>query len=282
MLVFTLVERFWPSAAPRPWWRRPLVTDICSWLVLPVAIGAGIAIAAVSTDSMLSRAHTWSWFIFIRAGGNHLPLALNIAIAFVAVDFLNYWLHRAYHHFPLLWSFHVMHHTSEPIDWLSTLRVHPVSQMIDTAIVTALLLFIGLPLNALAAAHALVGFSAVITHANVPWTFGRFGRLFVSPIFHHCHHARIEPDSGLNSVTNFGAALSIWDKIFGTALHAHNHPARYGSHEGPGSTFLSLVLYPLQFCLNSKRPTKPKPSAVIREERPRLLTGQTEKARGSG
>src|SRR5262249_31628019 len=147
-------------------------------------------------------------------------------------------------HFPFLWSFHLMHHSSESIDWLSTLRVHPVSQMIDTAMVTTFLLVVGLPLNALVAAHALVGFSAVVTHANVPWTFGPLGRLFVSPIFHHLHHARIDPGSEANTTANFGAALSIWDRIFGTSIDAKNQPAQYGTDKSPGKSFVSLVLYP--------------------------------------
>ncbi|HSU53128.1 MAG TPA: sterol desaturase family protein [Candidatus Dormibacteraeota bacterium] len=252
MLVFTLVERLWPSSVPQRWWRRPLLLDVCSWLIVPVAIGSGIMLAVLSTSALL-KDPLWPWLVRLQSASNHLPLFLNVVTAFVAVDFLNYWLHRAYHHFPFLWSFHVMHHSSETIDWLSTLRVHPVSQMLDTAIVTALLLTMGLPLNVLVAAHALIGFAAVVTHANVPWTFGRFGCLFVSPIFHHWHHARTEPDSGPERAANFGAALSIWDMVFGTSQAANKQPGRYGAQESPGKSFVSLVLYPLRFCFRGKR-----------------------------
>jgi sterol desaturase/sphingolipid hydroxylase (fatty acid hydroxylase superfamily) len=255
MLVFTLVERLWPSSRPHSWWRRPFLVDVCSWLTLPVAIGSGIMLAVWSTRALL-REPLWPWLEWLQSATNHLPLLLNVLIAFVAVDFFNYWLHRAYHHFPFLWSFHVMHHTSEPIDWLSTLRVHPISQMIGTAIVTTLLLVAGLPVNSLVAAHALLGFSAVITHANVPWTFGPFGRFFVSPIFHHWHHARTDSVSSANHATNFGAALSIWDRIFGTSLDANSQPARYGTVKTPGKSFVSLVLYPLWSCLPRKSRSK--------------------------
>jgi sterol desaturase/sphingolipid hydroxylase (fatty acid hydroxylase superfamily) len=254
MLVFTLVERLWPSSRPHSWWRRPFLVDVCSWLTLPVAIGSGIMLAVWSTRALL-REPLWPWLEWLQSATNHLPLLLNVLIAFVAVDFFNYWLHRAYHHFPFLWSFHVMHHSSERIDWLSTLRVHPISQMIDTAMVTACLLTIGLPLNALVAAHALIGFSAVVTHANVPWTFGRFGSFFVSPIFHHWHHARTEPDSGTEPTTNFGAAMCIWDRIFGTSRDAKEQPAGYGTERSSGKSFISLLLYPLRFCFRGKRDT---------------------------
>jgi sterol desaturase/sphingolipid hydroxylase (fatty acid hydroxylase superfamily) len=253
MLVFTLVEKLWPSPAPHPWWRRPLLVDVCSWLIVPVAIGTGIMLAVDSTNALLPRVPFWPWLLWLQSAIRNLPLLLNIVIAFIAVDFLNYWLHRAYHHFPFLWSFHLMHHTSERIDWLSTLRVHPVSQMLDTAMVTAFLLVVGLPVNALVAAHALIGFSAVVTHANVPWTFGPLGRLFVSPIFHHWHHARTDPGSRAEQPTNFGAALSIWDSVFGTSRDADKQPGRYGTDQSPGKGLVSLLLHPLRFSLPGKR-----------------------------
>jgi len=254
MLVFTMVERLWPaSSAARRWYRRPLLVDIVSWLIVPLAIGAGMTFAVLFMDALKPGLLAFHWLVRLQSEIGKLPLYVQIPVAFVAVDFLDYWLHRAYHHFPFLWSFHVMHHSSEPIDWLSTLRVHPVSQMIDTAIVTGLLLFIGLPLKSLVAANALVGFLAVITHANVPWTFGPLGRLFVSPVFHHWHHARVGEDSATPATANFGAALSIWDRIFRTSTDAENQPSQYGTEKAPASDLWTLLLYPLRFFLPTRR-----------------------------
>ena len=254
MLVFTMVERLWPaSSTVRRWWRRPLLVDMVSWLIVPLAIGAGITFAVLLMDALKPSLDGFHWLVWLQSQIGKLPLLVQVTVAFVAVDFLDYWLHRAYHRFPFLWSFHVMHHSSEPIDWLSTLRVHPVRQMIDTAMVTGLLLFIGLPLKALVAANALVGFLAVITHANVPWTFGSLGRLFVSPVFHHWHHARVDERSAAPATSNFGAALSIWDRIFRTSRNAQNQPSQYGTEKAPATDFWSLLLYPLRFCLQVRR-----------------------------
>jgi sterol desaturase/sphingolipid hydroxylase (fatty acid hydroxylase superfamily) len=249
MLVFTLVERLWPASAPRKWWRRPLVVDIVSWLIVPLAIGAGFTFAVLLLDGLKSSAIMWPWLVWLRTAIARLPLIVNVVVAFVTVDFLAYWLHRAYHRVPFLWSFHVMHHTSDSVDWLSTLRVHPISQMIDTALVTAVLLFAGLPLKALLAANALVGFLGVLTHANVPWTFGPFGRLFVSPVFHHWHHAKVDE----HALANFGAALSIWDRIFQTSREVGHQPRQYGMADAPATNFWDLLLHPLRFWLPSRR-----------------------------
>src|SRR6478672_8150407 len=62
MVVFSMVERLWPSPAAHKWWRRPLVLDICSWLILPLAVGAGITLAVLSTDAVLPRQYLWPWF----------------------------------------------------------------------------------------------------------------------------------------------------------------------------------------------------------------------------
>jgi sterol desaturase/sphingolipid hydroxylase (fatty acid hydroxylase superfamily) len=246
MVVFSMVERLWPSPAPHKWWRRPLLLDICSWLILPLAVGAGITLAVLSTGAVLPRQYLWPWFVQVRDTVGSIPVVIQIAFAFIAMDFLAYWIHRAYHRFPFLWSFHVMHHSSECVDWLSTLRLHPLSQMINTALIAGSLLLVGVPLKAIVAANALIGFSAVLTHANVTWTFGALGRVFVSPLFHHWHHARPKEPSA-EPAMNFGAALSIWDHIFGTATHSEAHPVRFGADNVGSQTLWSLLLQPLRF-----------------------------------
>jgi sterol desaturase/sphingolipid hydroxylase (fatty acid hydroxylase superfamily) len=217
-----------------------------------MAVGAGITLAVLVTD-VLRLEHFWNWLEQVKTATAALPLVIQIVIAFVITDFLSYWIHRAYHRVPFLWSFHLMHHTSEQVDWLSTLRLHPISQMMDTALIAGLLLIAGLSLPAIIVANAIIGFSAVLTHANVPWTFGLLGRVFVSPVFHHWHHARHEPKGGLDSTANFGAALSIWDRIFGTSLHEAKRPARFGVDNAPPMTFWSLVFQPLRFCWHKLR-----------------------------
>jgi sterol desaturase/sphingolipid hydroxylase (fatty acid hydroxylase superfamily) len=49
---------------------------------------------------------------------------------------------------------------------------------------------------------------STVSHANVPWTFGPLGRLFVSPAYHRVHHS-IDDSKGMN----LGIALTIWDVL---------------------------------------------------------------------
>ena len=55
MAVFSVIEGRWPSSRAHKWWRRPLLVDLCSWMIHPLAVAAGIALAAAFTDAVLSN-----------------------------------------------------------------------------------------------------------------------------------------------------------------------------------------------------------------------------------
>ena len=60
---------------------------------------------------------------------------------------------------------------------------------------------------------ALIGYGCLVTlpHANLRWTFGPLGRVFVSPAYHRLHHASV-PIDGRGAV-NFGFVLVGWDQL---------------------------------------------------------------------
>ena len=49
-------------------------------------------------------------------------------------------------------------------------------------------------------------------HADLPWTYGKLSRIFVSPAMHHWHHAKEIRYAG----TNFATVFSVFDIAFGT------------------------------------------------------------------
>lgn len=263
MAIFSLVESLWPSSRAHKWWRRSLLVDICAWLIHPLTLGAGVALAAGCVNVLTTVLPTHGPALVIRTLRDNVagwPMWVQIAVAFLVADFLSYWIHRAYHFFPALWAFHIVHHTSEELDWLSTSRLHPVSQILDTAVVAGILFLLGISVAAVVAANIIIGASALLVHANVRWNFGLVQYLFVSPVFHQWHHARVDgqPD---DHIGNFGAALSIWDRMFGTwSLPALRRPEEFGVEKAPAATLLALVLHPFRACarLASRRFVKNK------------------------
>lgn len=83
----------------------------------------------------------------------------------------------------------------------------------------------------------------VVTHANLPWTWGP-RRVFVSPVYHHWHHST-DPAA---VDRNFAGVLVLWDWLFGTPyLPAGKPPQGYGVAgggvpEGPAG----LLAYPVR------------------------------------
>ena len=261
MVAFSIIEGLWPAARDRKWWRRPILVDICSWLVHPLSVTAGIVLAVSFVDWLLAHSYVADAIANWRSAMTSLPFAVHVFIAVVIADFLWYWLHRAYHHFPLLWAFHIVHHSSEELDWLSTSRLHPLGQMFNHAGITAVLLLLGIPVSAVVASNVLIGAGAVIVHANVRWSFGPLAQILVSPIFHQWHHARCDRN---HASGNYGALFSIWDRMFGTcSVPAATPPTSFGTEDSPKSTIVDLFLHPFRLCaiyVASNRCKSSKPS----------------------
>jgi sterol desaturase/sphingolipid hydroxylase (fatty acid hydroxylase superfamily) len=158
-----------------------------------------------------------------RNGFGAMPWAAQVAVIVVATDLANYLTHRMLHRVSFLWALHAVHHSSERLDWLATSRVHPLDLSINIVAVT-------LPTYALGKVELapwLVTFFFVypfITHANARIRLRAVETVFVTPGFHHWHHA---VDAEAHD-RNFGMFLSLWDRLFGTVVDADDFPTAYG------------------------------------------------------
>lgn len=182
-------------------------------VALGLAVAAPVVEAAVPAD--------------VHDGVAGLPWIAQLAVIVVATDLANYLAHRALHRVPWLWSFHAVHHSSERLDWLATSRVHPLDLAVNIVAVT-------LPTAALGQVELapwLVTFFFVypfVTHANARIRMRGVGTVLVTPAFHHWHHA----DENEAYDRNFGMFLSLWDRLFGTAVDSDEFPTRYGIGSG--------------------------------------------------
>ena len=69
--------------------------------------------------------------------------------------------------------------------------------------------------------------STAFTHANInmpPWLDKILGYIFVSPNMHKVHHHWKQPYTD----SNYGAVLSIWDRLLGTLKSLDPKSIRYG------------------------------------------------------
>ena len=155
----------------------------------------------------------------LRAASVHQELAPGqllgelLLVLFVR-DILIYVRHRIFHT-RKVWAFHSIHHSSEDVNWISAARFHPLESAIESA--GEILLFLiaanlGVDAEVLSAASLLVGFYNLFIHANIKWTFGPLGYIFVSPVFHRWHHS----DKIAAQDKNFAAMFSCLDLVLGT------------------------------------------------------------------
>jgi sterol desaturase/sphingolipid hydroxylase (fatty acid hydroxylase superfamily) len=137
-----------------------------------------------------------------------VPLVARCLVAFVAVDALAYWMHRAAHANALLWRLHRVHHGDPELGVLTTFRFH-----FGEIAWRMLLQF--LPLHLLGIAASIPGWTIaallvfnVLAHSGRDWHFGILGQAVVSPAYHRTHHRGDD--------ANYGMYLTVWDAIFGT------------------------------------------------------------------
>jgi sterol desaturase/sphingolipid hydroxylase (fatty acid hydroxylase superfamily) len=146
-----------------------------------------------------------------------LDLRLSVAalLGFLALDLVIYAQHVVFHHVPVLWRLHRMHHADLDIDVSTGLRFHPFEILISLAIKIAAVLAFGIPPVAVILFEVMLNATSQFNHSNVamPALLDRLLRLVVvTPEMHRVHHSirREEHNS------NFGFNLPWWDWLFRT------------------------------------------------------------------
>ena len=144
-----------------------------------------------------------------------LPFWVKSALAFVVLDFAVWLQHVFMHRSPLLWRMHAVHHSDRDLDVTTALRFHPFELIASTFYKSVIVALLGVPLLVALAFEIWLNANALFNHSNIrlPRKLDRILRLFlVTPDMHLVHHStRVEEQKH-----NFGFALTVWDRCFGT------------------------------------------------------------------
>lgn len=201
-----------------------------------VAPGLTVAITAmmlaVNHHSPAVAAQLWS-----HAGR---PITF-ISVLFLG-DFLSYWRHRV-EHTTWFWPAHVIHHSDTDMTWLTLSRFHPINRITTALIDTFFLALLGFPTWALVSNNLVRHYYGEFIHADLPWTYGRFGTLLVSPAMHRWHHARDVVGAG----SNFATVFSVFDRAFRTFYLPGpcDVPLGVTDDQYPGRGVIKHMLHPL-------------------------------------
>ncbi|WP_144604029.1 sterol desaturase family protein [Algoriphagus algorifonticola] len=150
---------------------------------------------------------------------------LTYVIAFIALDFAGYWVHRISHEYNLFWNNHIIHHSSEEFNLACALRqsISSIVKIFGIFLLPAALL--GVPAQVIAIVAPLHLFAQFWYHTRHIGKMGFLEKIIVTPSHHRVHHA-INPEY-LDK--NYGQIFIIWDKLFGTYQEEQaDIPAVYG------------------------------------------------------
>jgi sterol desaturase/sphingolipid hydroxylase (fatty acid hydroxylase superfamily) len=152
----------------------------------------------------------------------------TIIISFIVLDFFGGWLvHMVQHKTFVLWRFHVVHHSDNNVDVTTGLRHHPVESVLRGVFFLMGVVVSGAPMYAVMIFQTLLILSTQFTHANIHlprWLDRPMSYVIVSPGMHKVHHHWQQPYTD----SNYGAVLSVWDRLFGTYKHLDAADIRYG------------------------------------------------------
>jgi sterol desaturase/sphingolipid hydroxylase (fatty acid hydroxylase superfamily) len=216
VLVVTVIEQIWP-AQRRPLLARGHLLDLCYAVFYALAVVPLIVLLGAGFAGLLARLEPW--LVLPRVPG--VPGWCFIALAVLGIDAVDWLTHLGNHRIISLWRLHAVHHSQEELTILTTYRAHPLVH-VSFLISAVPILAVGSNTVTPAAVFTAYACLGALPHANVNWTYGRAGRVLISPAYHRLHHAAI----GRLDI-NLGTVFAIWDLLSRRAVF----PAPAGRRE---------------------------------------------------
>jgi sterol desaturase/sphingolipid hydroxylase (fatty acid hydroxylase superfamily) len=146
-----------------------------------------------------------------------VPMFVSFLASLLFLDFIYYIGHRIHHSVPFLWRLHRLHHSDTDVSALTTIFHHPLEYLSNLAILITAAVIFDVPVIVLVTYSLIHGLHSGFSHYKKPlpealdkW----LSYVVVTPSFHHVHHGL---DMALGN-SNFGAVLTLWDRLFRTAI----------------------------------------------------------------
>ncbi len=206
--------------------RRALLRRTASdwWLDGLGLLVQGVLIPLLQTTGVYAL---FAWLVPQAQGALDVSPVVAFLLNFVAVDYLYYWNHRLLHG-NRLWDTQAVHHTAERMDVFITSRNTLWSSLLIVYVwINGLLIFLLKDPTAFILSAALTASLDLWRHTSL--TFQPQARLhrllaglLITPNEHAWHHSRRQADK------NFGANLSLWDRLHGTYARPAALPSVFG------------------------------------------------------
>ena len=187
-------------------------------------LGAGYQITELLFAGLLSFpvfALTWRYRLTTMPAG-----AIGFALTFLATDFVFYWYHRASHRVRWFWAAHVVHHSSQRMNFSTAMRQNATNIFNGGWLFYTALAFAGFnpvwigECYALSLVYQFFIHTTLIRKLPAPIEF-----VFNTPSHHRVHHGK---NHGYID-RNYGGVLILWDRLFGSFVDEDlNSEIEYG------------------------------------------------------
>jgi sterol desaturase/sphingolipid hydroxylase (fatty acid hydroxylase superfamily) len=212
----------------------------------------GVMIYAASTTYLLPHVDRWLDTIGLketlyRSVAADWHVGIQIVVALLALDFMQWGVHNMLHRVPWLWTFHQTHHSVKDgeMDWVVAFRFQWVEIVVYKMMQYFPLAYRGFGYEAIMV-HAIFGtLIGHLNHANLDWDYGPLKYILNSPRMHLWHHDAHSEEHG--GTVNFAIIFSMWDWIFGTARLPARPPQKLGFEgvEAFPRTFFGQTMWPM-------------------------------------
>ena len=136
----------------------------------------------------------------------------TVFLAFLLQDFLYYWFHRASHNIHWLWAAHIVHHSSDKMNFTTAFRQSMMYPLAGMWLFWTPMMLLGFdPKFALMVVALNLAFQFFV-HTQSVDKLGWLEGIFNTPSHHRVHHA-----TNMQYIDkNYAGVLIIWDKLFNT------------------------------------------------------------------
>ncbi|MCC2606747.1 sterol desaturase family protein [Planctobacterium marinum] len=220
---------------PKVWLHKSAVLDYQLFIVnrlVRAFLWAPLILTMVPIAMGLSDALEWTFGqkqLLTGIENDAIVIFVFTLVLFLFDDFTRFLLHYLLHKVPFLWEFHKVHHSALVLTPMTVYRSHPLESFLyacrmglaqGCAVGVCYFLFgPTLSMADILGANVFIFLFNVmgsnLRHSHVKWRWGdTLEKWFISPVQHQIHHSRQVQFHD----KNFGTALAIWDRLFGTLV----------------------------------------------------------------
>jgi len=194
-----------------------------------------ISMSLVSASSLLILAKRYSGKGLLNT---LFSPAWKAVLSFLLLDLLMYLWHKASHSFDCLWMFHKVHHNDPYLNITTSFRIHILELLITNILKAVLIILLGIEEAMVLTIEAIMTLFVMFHHTNISFMGEKLlGHVIIVPSLHRTHHStqRNQHDS------NYGAVLSLWDRLFGTLSELK--PAEIGIKGSSPQDIINLIKF---------------------------------------